>query len=160
MSTLASTTTTAPATPTSTGPSFFVLLLAGLAVMFLGNLLGRYLSTRSGRTVSRKLYFIITIPIMIVFVLIVFAMGRSLSMLGQYTLFAVYILGFSILGGFVEAPPVPRRTSGPSRDVKPDEELPHMTTGSDTIEGEGKDITQESPVDDKTEHHHRVPPPL
>ena len=156
MSTLASTTTTTPATPTSTGPSFFVLLLAGLAVMFLGNLLGRYLSTRTGRTVSRKLYFKITIPIMILFVLIVFAMGRSLTTIGQYTLFAVYILGFSILGGFVEAPPVPTRLSGPSsRDVKPDEELPHMTTGSDTIEGEGKDITQESPVDDKTERHHR-----
>ena len=154
MSTLASTTTTAPATPTSTGPSFFVLLLAGLAVMFLGNLLGRYLSTRTGRTVSRRLYFMITIPIMIVFVLIVFAMGRSLTMVGQYTLFAIYILGFSILGGFVEAPPVPRRTSGPSRDAKPDEELPHVTTGSDTVDGEGKDITQDSPVDDKTEHHH------
>ena len=154
MSTLASTTTAAPATPTSTGPSFFVLLLAGLAVMFLGNLLGRYLSTRTGRTVSRRLYFMITIPIMIVFVLIVFAMGRSLTMVGQYTLFAIYILGFSILGGFVEAPPVPRRTSGPSRDAKPDEELPHVTTGSDTVDGEGKDITQDSPVDDKTEHHH------
>ena len=154
MSTLASTTTTAPATPTSTGPSFFVLLLSGLAVMFLGNLLGRYLSTRTGRTVSRKLYFMITIPIMIVFVLIVFAMGRSLTMVGQYTLFAIYILGFSVLGGFVEAPPVPRRTSGPSRDAKPDEELPHVTTGSDTVDGEGKDITQDSPVDDKTEHHH------
>jgi len=154
VSTLASTTTAAPATPTSTGPSFFVLLLAGLAVMFLGNLLGRYLSTRTGRTVSRRLYFMITIPIMIVFVLIVFAMGRSLTMVGQYTLFAIYILGFSILGGFVEAPPVPRRTSGPSRDAKPDEELPHVTTGSDTVDGEGKDITQDSPVDDKTEHHH------
>ena len=154
MSTLVSTTTTAPATPTSTGPSFFVLLLAGLAVMFLGNLLGRYLSTRTGRTVSRRLYFMITIPIMIVFVLIVFAMGRSLTMVGQYTLFAIYILGFSVLGGFVEAPPVPRRTSGPSRDAKPDEELPHVTTGSDTVDGEGKDITQDSPVDDKTEHHH------
>ena len=154
MSTLASTTTAAPATPTSTGPSFFVLLLAGLAVMFLGNLLGRYLSTRTGRTVSRRLYFMITIPIMIVFVLIVFAMGRSLTMVGQYTLFAIYILGFSVLGGFVEAPPVPRRTSGPSRDAKPDEELPHVTTGSDTVDGEGKDITQDSPVDDKTEHHH------
>jgi len=122
--------------------------------MFLGNLLGRYLSTRTGRTVSRRLYFMITIPIMIVFVLIVFAMGRSLTMVGQYTLFAIYILGFSILGGFVEAPPVPRRTSGPSRDAKPDEELPHVTTGSDTVDGEGKDITQDSPVDDKTEHHH------
>ena len=154
MSTLASTTTAAPATPTSTGPSFFVLLLAGLAVMFLGNLLGRYLSTRTGRTVSRRLYFMITIPIMIVFVLIVFAMGRSLTMVGQYTLFAIYILGFSVLGGFVEAPPVPRRTSGPSRDAKPDEEPPHVTTGSDTVDGEGKDITQDSPVDDKTEHHH------
>ncbi|MCX6063133.1 MAG: hypothetical protein NTV26_02930 [Caldiserica bacterium] len=160
MSTLASTTTTTPATPTSTGPSLFVLLLAGLAVMLLGNLLGRYLSARSGRTVSRKLSFFITIPIMIVFVIIVFAMGRSLTTVGQYTLFAVYILGFSILGGFVEAPPVPKRTSGPSRDAKPDEELRHMTTGSDTIEGEGKDITQESPVDDKTEHHRRVPPRL
>jgi hypothetical protein len=61
--------------------------------MFLGNLLGRYLSTRSGRTVSRKLYFMITIPIMVVFVIIVFAMGRSLSTVGQYTLFAVYIFG-------------------------------------------------------------------
>ena len=157
MSTLASTTTTtaAPATPTSTGPSFFVLLLAGLAVMFLGNLLGRYLSTTTHRTVSRKLYFFITIPIMILFVLIVFAMGRSLSTIGQYILFAVYILGFSILGGFVEAPPVPTRLSGPSsRDVKPSDELPHVTTGSDTVDGEGKDITQDSPVDDKTEHHH------
>lgn len=122
--------------------------------MFLGNLLGRYLSTRTGRTVSRRLYFMITIPIMIVFVLIVFAMGRSLTMVGQYTLFAIYILGFSVLGGFVEAPPVPRRTSEPSRDAKPDEELPHVTTGSDTVDGEGKDITQDSPVDDKTEHHH------
>jgi hypothetical protein len=158
VSTLASTTTTTPATPTSTGPSFFILLLAGLAVMLLGNLLGRYLSTRTGRTVSRKLYFFITIPIMIVFVVIVFAMGRSLSMVGQYTLFAVYILGFSILGGFVEAPPVPTRTSRPSSNAKPDEELPHMTTGSDTVEGEGKDITQDSPVDDKTEHHHVAPP--
>jgi hypothetical protein len=155
VSTLASTATAAPATPTSTGPSFFILLVAGLAVMFLGNLLGRYLSTRSGRTVSRKLYFMITIPIMIVFVIIVFAMGRSLSTVGQYALFAVYILGFSILGGFVETPPMRIRTSGPSSNAKPDEELPHMTTGSDTVEGEGKDITQDSPVDDKTEHHHR-----
>lgn len=151
MSTLASTTTAAPANPTSTGPSFFVLLLSGLAVMFLGNLLGRFLSTRTGRTVSRKLYFIITIPIMIAFVAIVFAMGRSLSPVGQYVLFAVYILGFSILGGFVEAPPMPRRITGRSRDAKPSEELPHMTTGSDTVEGEGKDITQDSPIDDKTE---------
>jgi len=149
--TLASTTTAAPANPTSTGPSFFVLLLSGLAVMFLGNLLGRFLSTRTGRTVSRKLYFIITIPIMIAFVAIVFAMGRSLSPVGQYVLFAVYILGFSILGGFVEAPPMPRRITGRSRDAKPSEELPHMTTGSDTVEGEGKDITQDSPIDDKTE---------
>ncbi|MBA4365824.1 MAG: hypothetical protein C0398_07510 [Coprothermobacter sp.] len=154
MSTLASTTTAAPATPTSTGPSFFVLLLSGLAVMFLGNLLGRFLSTRTGRTVSRKLYFMITIPIMIVFVLVVFAMGRSLSPIGQYALFAAYILGFSILGGFVEAPPMPTRTRGPSSNANPGEELPHMTTGSDTVEGEGKDITQDSPVDDKTEHHH------
>lgn len=155
MPTLASTTTTttAPTTPTSTGPSFFVLLLAGLAVMFLGNLLGRYLSTSTHRTVSRRLYFFITIPIMIIFVLVVFAMGRSLSTIGQYTLFAVYILGFSILGGFVETPPVPTRMTGPSRDAKPDEELPHITTNSDTVEGEGKDITQDSPVDDKTEHH-------
>jgi hypothetical protein len=119
--------------------------------MFLGNLLGRFLSTRTGRTVSRKLYFIITIPIMIAFVAIVFAMGRSLSPVGQYVLFAVYILGFSILGGFVEAPPMPRRITGRSRDAKPSEELPHMTTGSDTVEGEGKDITQDSPIDDKTE---------
>jgi hypothetical protein len=29
-----------------------------------------------------------------------------------------------------------------------------VTTGSDTVDGEGKDITQDSPVDDKTEHHH------
>jgi hypothetical protein len=36
--------------------------------------------------------------------------------------------------------------------VNPGEELPHMTTGSDTVEGEGKDVTQDSPVDDKTEH--------
>jgi len=150
--TLVSATTTTPATPTSTGPSFFVLLLSGLAVMFLGNLLGRFLSTRTGRTVSRKLYFIITIPIMVVFVVVVFAMGRSLSVTGQYALFAAYILGFSILGGFVEAPPMPTRPTGASRDARPDEELPHMTTGSDTIEGEGKDVTQDSPVDDKTEH--------
>jgi hypothetical protein len=122
--------------------------------MFLGNLLGRFLSTRTGRTVSRKLYFMITIPIMIVFVLVVFAMGRSLSPIGQYALFAAYILGFSILGGFVEAPPMPTRTRGPSSNANPGEELPHMTTGSDTVEGEGKDITQDSPVDDKTEHHH------
>jgi hypothetical protein len=149
------TTTTAPATPTSTGPSFFVLLLAGLAVMFLGNLLGRYLSKTTNRTVSRKLYFFITIPIMIVFVLIVFVMGRSLSTIGQYILFAAYILGFSILGGFVEAPPVVTRSSGPSpRDAKPSDQLPHTTAGSDTVEGAGKDITQDSPVDDKTEHHH------
>jgi hypothetical protein len=149
--TLVSTTTTTPATPTSTGPSFFVLLLSGLAVMFLGNLLGRFLSTRTGRTVSRKLYFIITIPIMIIFVVVVFAMGRSLTVIGQYALFAAYILGFSILGGFVEAPPMPTRPTGPSRDARPDEELPHMTTGSDTIEGEGKDVTQDSPVDDDTD---------
>ncbi len=149
MSTLASTTTAAPSTPTSTGPSFFTLLIAGLAVMFLGNLLGRFLSTRTGRTVSRKLYFMITIPIMIVFVVVVFAMGRSLTTVGQYALFAAYILGFSILGGFVEAPPVPTRNSGPSRSANPDAELPHMTTGSDTVEGEGKDITQDSPVKDK-----------
>jgi hypothetical protein len=156
VSTLASTTTTTPATPTSTGPSFFVLLLAGLAVMFLGNLLGRYLSTSTHRTVSRKLYFMITIPIMIVFVIVVFAMGRSLTTIGQYILFAAYILGFSILGGFVEAPPVPTRSSGPSsRDAKPSDELPHVTTGSSTVDGEGKDITQDSPVDDKTERHHR-----
>jgi hypothetical protein len=123
--------------------------------MFLGNLLGRYLSKSTHRTVSRKVYFFVTIPIMVVFVLIVFVMGRSLSMVEQYTLFGVYILGFSILGGFVEAPPMPTRSSGPSsRDAKPSDELPHVTTGSDTIEGEGKDITQDSPVDDKTEHHH------
>ena len=157
MPTLVSTTTTtaAPATPTSTGPSFFVLLLAGLAVMFLGNLLGRYLSKTTNKTVSRKLYFFITIPIMIVFVLIVFVLGRSLSTIGQYVLFAVYILGFSILGGYVEAPPVPTRNSGPSsRDAKPTGQLPHVTSDSDTVEGAGKDITQDSPVDDKTEHHH------
>jgi hypothetical protein len=148
-------TTAAPATPTSTGPSFFVLLLAGLAVMFLGNLLGRYLSKTTNKTVSRKLYFFITIPIMIVFVLIVFVLGRSLTTIGQYVLFAAYILGFSILGGYVEAPPVPTRSSGPSsRDAKPSDELPRMTTGSNTVNGEGKDITQDSPVDDKTEHHH------
>jgi len=152
VSTLASTTTAAPAAPTSSGPSFFILLLSGLAVMFLGNLLGRFMSTRTGRTVSRKLYFFITIPIMIVFVLVVFAMGRSLSAVGQYALFAAYILGFSILGGFVEAPPMPTRTRGPSGTMNPGQELPHMTTGSDTVEGEGKDITQDSPVDDKTEH--------
>ena len=121
--------------------------------MFLGNLLGRFLSTRTGRTVSRKLYFMITIPIMVIFVVIVFAMGRSLSMVGQYALFAAYILGFSVLGGFVEAPPMPTRTTGPSRQAKPDEELPHMTTGSGTIEGEGKDITQDSPVHDNTDRH-------
>jgi hypothetical protein len=152
VSTLASTTTAAPVTPTSTGPSFFVLLLSGLAVMFLGNLLGRFLSTRTGRTVSRKLYFFITIPIMIVFVMVVFATGRSLSAVGQYVLFAAYILGFSILGGFVEAPPMPTRTRRPSSNENPGEELPHMTTGSDTVEGEGKDITQDSPIDDKMEH--------
>jgi hypothetical protein len=154
--TLASTTTTTtPATPTSTGPSFFILLLGGLAVMFLGNLLGRYLSARTGKTVSRKLYFYITIPIMVVFVLVVFLLGRGMSMMGQYILFATYILGFSILGGFVEAPSVPTRTRGPSRDEKPSEELPRMTTGSDTVEGEGKDISQDSPVDDKTEKKKR-----
>jgi len=150
VATLASTTTTTtPATPTSTGPSFFILLIAGLAVMFLGNLVGRYLSKRSGRTVTRKVYFYVTIPIMVLFVVIVFAMGRSLSVNGQYILFAIYILGFSILGGFVEAPPMPTRTSGPTRNAKPEEELPHMTTGSDTVEGEGKDVTQESPIKDK-----------
>lgn len=152
MPTLISTTTPAVTEPASTGPSFFVLLLSGLAIMFLGNLLGRFLSTRTGKTVSRKLYFMITIPIMVVFVVIVYAMGRNLTVIGQYALFAAYILGFSILGGFVEAPPVPTRMSGPSRDAQPGEELPHMTTGSDTVEGEGKDITQDSPVDDKTEH--------
>lgn len=150
MATLASTTTTTtPATPTSTGPSFFILLIAGLAVMFVGNLVGRYLSKRSGRTVSRKVYFYITIPIMVLFVVIVFAMGRSLSVAGQYILFAIYILGFSILGGFVEAPPMPTRPGTPTRSAKPDEELPHMTTGSGTVEGEGKDVTQDSPVKDK-----------
>jgi hypothetical protein len=149
------TTTAAPATPTNTGPSFFVLLLAGLAVMFLGNLLGRYLSKTTNKTVSRKLYFFITIPIMIVFVLIVFVLGRSLTTIGQYVLFAAYILGFSILGGYVEAPPVPTRSSGPSsRDAKPSDQLPRMTKSSSTVEGAGKDITQDSPVDDKTEHHH------
>lgn len=148
---LVSAATTTPASPTGTGPSFFVLLLSGLAVMFLGNLLGRFLSTRTGRTVSRKLYFMITIPIMVVFVVVVFAMGRNLTVVGQYALFAAYILGFSILGGFVEAPTMPTRRTGTYRDVKPDEELPHMTTGGDTIEGEGKDVTQDSPVDDKTE---------
>jgi hypothetical protein len=55
-------------------------------------------------------------------------------------------------GGFVKAPPMPTRTSGPSRDAKPDVDVPYMTTGSDTVEGEGKDITQGSPVDDKAEH--------
>jgi hypothetical protein len=150
VATLASTTTTTtPATPTSTGPSFFILLIAGLAVMFVGNLVGRYLSKRSGRTVSRKVYFYITIPIMVLFVVIVFAMGRSLSVTGQYILFAIYILGFSILGGFVEAPPMPTRPGTPTRPAKPDEDLPHMTTGSGTVEGEGKDVTQDSPVKDK-----------
>lgn len=150
MSTLVSTTTTTtPATPTSTGPSFFILLIAGLAVMFLGNLVGRYLSKRAGKTVTRKVYFYITIPIMVLFVVIVFAMGRSLSVVGQYILFAIYILGFSILGGFVEAPPMPTRTSGPGRDTRPSDELPHVTTGSDTVEGESKDVTQESPIKDK-----------
>lgn len=145
----ATTTTTTPATSTDTGPSFFILLIAGLAVMFVGNLVGRYLSKRSGRTVSRKVYFYITIPIMVLFVVIVFAMGRSLSVTGQYILFAIYILGFSILGGFVEAPPMPTRPSGPPQRGKPEEELPHVTTGSGTIEGEGKDVTQDSPVKDK-----------
>jgi hypothetical protein len=37
--------------------------------------------------------------------------------------------------------------------VNPGEELPHMTTGSDTVEGEGKDITQDSPVHDNTDPH-------
>lgn len=148
----ASTTTTTPETPANTGPSFFTLLLGGLALMFLGNLLGRFLSTRSGKTVSRKLYFFITIPIMVIFVVVVFVMGRSLTMIGQYILFAAYILGFSVLGGFVETPPMPTRTSGPPRSEHPSEELPHMTTGSDTVEGEGKDVTQDSPIDDKTEH--------
>lgn len=147
MSTLASTTTT-PATPTSTGPSFFVLLIAGFAVMFLGNLIGRYFSKRSGKTVTRKVYFYITIPIIVLFVVVVYAMGSSLSVVGQYVLFAIYILGFSILGGFVEAPPMPVRTGTPPREDKPSEELPHITTGSDTIEGEGKDVTQDSPIKD------------
>lgn len=150
MSTLASTaTTTTPATPTSTGPSFFILLIAGLAVMFVGNLIGRYLSRTTGRTVTRKIYFYITIPIMVLFVVIVFAMGSSLSVTGQYILFGIYILGFSILGGFVEAPPMPTRPGAPMRSGKPDEELPHITTSSGTVEGEGKDVTQDSPVKDK-----------
>jgi hypothetical protein len=151
VATLASTSTTTT-TPTSTGPSFFTLLLGGLAIMFLGNLLGRFLSTRSHKTVSRKLYFFITIPIMVVFVVVVFVMGRSMTIIEQYVLFAAYILGFSILGGFVEAPPMPVRSSTPRREEKPSEELSDTTTGSGTVEGEGKDITQDSPVDDKTEH--------
>ncbi len=150
MLTLASTTsTTTPATPTSTGPSFFILLLGGLAIMFLGNLLGRFVSTRTGKTVSRRLYFFITIPIMIIFVLVVFVLGHNMSVVGQYVLFAAYILVFSILGGFVEAPPMPVRTSTPPHEDKPSEELSDTTAGSDTVEGEGKDVTQDSPVKDK-----------
>jgi len=144
----ASTTTT---TPTSTGPGFFTLLIGGLAIMFLGNLLGRFLSTRSHKTVSRRVYFFITIPIMVIFVVVVFAMGRSMTIIEQYVLFAAYILGFSILGGFVEAPPMPVRTASPRREEKPSDELSDTTTDSDTVEGEGKDVTQDSPVDDKTD---------
>jgi hypothetical protein len=151
VATLASTSTTTTTTPTSTGPSFFTLLLGGLAIMLLGNLIGRFFSTRMHKTVSRKLYFFITIPIMVIFVVIVFVMGRSMTVLQQYVLFAAYILGFSILGGFVEAPPMPVRTNTPPAEEKPSDELPDKA-GSDTVEGEGKDVTKDSPVDDKTEH--------
>jgi hypothetical protein len=149
---LASNTTTVPTASTGAGPSFLVLFLIGIAIMFLGNLIGRFLSTRMDKVISRRLYFFITIPVMVLFFAVVILFGGKMSVAGQYVLFAGVILGFSILGGFVETPPMPTRTGGPSRDETPSEELPHMTTGDDTVEGEGKDVTQDSPVDDKTEH--------
>jgi len=159
---LASSTTTTPSAPqTSTGPSFFLLLLVGLGIMLLGNLLGRFISVRTHRTVSRRVYYMITIPIMLLFLVTVFVFGQSLSVAAQYALFAVYILAFSVLGGFVEAPPMPVRPSTPaapeeprmsrpaSSRVNPDpdteggdtSEPPAPPAEGDVVDGEGKDIT-------------------
>ena len=164
MSTLlaSSTTSTSSAPATATGPSFFLLLLVGLGIMLLGNLLGRFISVRTHRTVSRRVYYLITIPIMLLFLVTVFVFGQSLSVVAQYALFAVYILAFSVLGGFVEAPPMPVRPptpaapeepqneqasieSGESQSSEPDSgdtgELPAPPADGDVVDGEGKDVT-------------------
>ena len=160
---LASSTTTTPSAPqTSTGPSFFLLLLVGLGIMLLGNLLGRFISVRTHRTVSRRVYYMITIPIMLLFLVTVFVFGQSLSVAAQYALFAVYILAFSVLGGFVEAPPMPVRPSTPAAPEEPKDEQASIESGEsknpdteggdtseppappaegDVVDGEGKDIT-------------------
>ena len=157
-----STTTTSSAPQTSTGPSFFLLLLVGLGIMLLGNLLGRFISVRTHRTVSRRVYYMITIPIMLLFLVTVFVFGQSLSVAAQYALFAVYILAFSVLGGFVEAPPMPVRPSTPAAPEEPKDEQASIESGEsknpdteggdtseppappaegDVVDGEGKDIT-------------------
>ncbi len=135
--------TTTTAQPNS-GLNFWALLIVGLGIMIFGNFIGRLISTRMHKTVSRKVYFSVTIPFMVVFVLIVYLLGAKLSIAGQYILFGVYIFAFSILGGFVEAPPMPQQSSGKR-------ERPSIETGK-TVEGKGKDINKDSPVDDKTEH--------
>jgi len=143
--TLASTTTTTEA-PRSTGPSFFTLLLGGLAIMFLGNLLGRYISTRTHRTLGRKLYYIITIPVMALFVFVVFALGEKMTVTLQYVVFAAYILLFSVLGGFVEVPPMPVRKNDTPAEGQPSDELSETAGTADVVEGEGKDVTEEPGV--------------
>lgn len=164
MSTLlaSSTTSTSSAPATATGPSFFLLLLVGLGIMLLGNLLGRFISVRTHKTVSRRVYYLITIPIMLLFLVTVFVFGQSLSVAAQYALFAVYILAFSVLGGFVEAPPMPVRPPTPAAPEEPQQdqasiesgesassesesgdtgEPPAPPAGGDVVDGEGKDVT-------------------
>ncbi len=143
---MAATTTQTP--QTTNGLSFWMLLVVGLAIMIFGNFLGRFISVRTHKTVNRKLYFTITIPFMVVFVLTVYLLGAKMTVTGQYILFGAYIFAFSILGGFVEPPPAPQQSSG----KKPsDKQNPAIRTGK-TVEGKGKDVDQKSPVDDKTEH--------
>ena len=130
--------------------------------MLLGNLLGRFISVRTHRTVSRRVYYLITIPIMLLFLVTVFVFGQSLSVVAQYALFAVYILAFSVLGGFVEAPPMPVRPSTPAAPEEPKDEQASIESGEsknpdaegsdtseppappaegDVVDGEGKDVT-------------------
>ena len=165
MPTLLASSTTSPssAPETPTGPSFFILLLVGLGIMLLGNLLGRFISVRTHRTVSRRVYYMITIPIMLLFLVTVFVFGQMLNVTAQYALFAVYILAFSVLGGFVEAPPMPVRPPTPAAPQEPEDEqagigsgeAPDAETeggdageppappapGGDVVDGEGKDVT-------------------
>jgi hypothetical protein len=125
--------------PAGAGVSFWVLLGAGLVLMLGGNFVGRFLSTRTGRVVTRKLYYMLTIPLMIIFVVAVFLFGGRLTMEGQYALFGGYILAFSILGGFVEAP---RMSNVPRYGGRGGLE-PGMKTG-DTVDAESRDVTTDA----------------